>query len=165
MERTMNFNDSIKTRLIKFDRYFFTLTLISTLFLIKYLFLFLYRLIEEADIVFYSFPKQEESIGMFILLIFIAPIIETWLAQSLPYTLLNKVKYLKERSYLILLISALFFGLNHFYSLFYMVYGFLMGLIFMYGYMARINTDKKTFYLIAISHSVMNLSGIIKSLF
>lgn len=83
---------------------------------------------------------------------------ETILNQYLPYYLLNKVKYLNERSYLILLLSALFFGLGHFYSLYYIVFGFFSGLVLMYGYMVRIKTDNKTFYLVAIGHALVNLA-------
>ena len=86
----------------------------------------------------------------------VAPFLETSLNQYLPYYLLNKVRYLKERSYLILLISALIFGSMHFNSLFYIFYGFICGLVLMYGYMVRIKTDKKTYYLIVICHALVN---------
>ena len=68
-----------------------------------------------------------------------------------------------ERNYLVLLASALFFGLMHFYSLFYIIYGFILGLILMYGYMIRIKTDRKTFFLIAVCHSLLNLGIFIKN--
>jgi hypothetical protein len=32
-----------------------------------------------------------------------------------------------------------------------------MGLVLMYGYMVRIKSDSKTYYLITISHSLVNL--------
>jgi uncharacterized protein len=150
-------HERIKTKLIRVNRFVFILTIVGALLLIKYLFIYIYKFIEVFDIVLYPFPINAGKIRIFFIIIFIAPVVETWIAQSIPYTFLNKVRYLKERSYLILLISALFFGLNHFYSLFYMVYGFLIGIVFMYGYMVRIKTDDKTFYLIAICHSLGNL--------
>jgi hypothetical protein len=143
----------------------FVLVLTSALILTAFLFSIAYNIIEKIDIVWYDFPSEEKDlVFLFVAGIIVAPILETWLCQTLPYTLLNKVKFLKERSYLILLISAVFFGLNHFYSLFYMIYGFLVGLIFMYGYMIRIKTDNKTYYLIVISHLLVNLVATIRNL-
>jgi uncharacterized protein len=147
------------------NRITFILILTTVLYFIKFIFNYIYSYLERSDIIWSTFPRQEEKITLFFLSVFIAPFFETWIAQSLPYSVLNRVKYFKERSYLILLISALIFGVNHFYSLFYIIYGFLMGLVFMYGYMERIQTDKQTFYLITITHSLVNLGIFIKNLF
>jgi uncharacterized protein len=155
----------INTRLRSINRVAFILILITTLLLVKHLFNFIYGFIEGSDIIWSPFPREEEKVVLFFITVIAAPLFETWFCQSLPYSLLNKVNYFKERVYLILLISAFFFGVNHFYSLFYMIYGFLMGLVFMYGYMVRIKTDNKTFYLIAITHSLVNLITFIKNLF
>lgn len=157
--------DKINSKLKSTNRLAFVLYVTIALYFVKYLFIFFYTFMEEKDTIWYSFPLHKEKIVLFFLVIIVAPVFETWFAQSLPYSLLNKVKYLKDRSYLILLISGIFFGLNHFYSLFYMFYGFLMGLVFMHGYMVRIKTDNKTFYLIAICHSLVNLGGFIINLF
>jgi uncharacterized protein len=123
-----------------------------------------FGLIKEKDIVWRAFPDDIDPFILFFLVVWVAPIIETWFCQYLPYYFLNKVKYLRERPYLMLLLSALFFGAGHYYSLFYIIYGFLAGFILMYGYMVRIKTDKNTFYLIAITHSLVNLGGFIISL-
>jgi uncharacterized protein len=71
------------------------------------------------------------------------------------------MKFFRERSFLILLLSALVFGLLHTYSLFYIIYGFLAGIILMYGYMVRMKTDRNTFYLIATTHALVNLGAFI----
>ena len=71
---------------------------------------------------------------------------------------------MNERSYLILLASALFFGLLHFYSFLYIVYAFILGLVLSFGYMVRIKNDKNAFLLIAICHSLLNLGILIKNL-
>jgi hypothetical protein len=112
-----------------------------------------------------DFSKELNGvIPLFIIPVIITPIFETYLAQSLPYKLLKKVKYLSERGYLILILSALFFGLIHFYSLFYIFYAFMLGLVLMHGYMVRINSDSKTFVLIAVSHALLNLGIFIRNL-
>ena len=99
---------------------------------------------KESDLILVDFSKEVNGfIPLFIIPVIISPIFETFLAQSLPYKLLKKMKYINERDYLILLISAIFFGLIHFYSLFYIFYAFLLGLVLMYGYMVRIDSDNK----------------------
>lgn len=165
MGNVKKIHDKIKTKLKSVNRFAFILIVVAALFLVKFFFNFFYGFIEEKDIILYAFPKNEEKIVLFLLSVIVAPVFETWFAQSLPYSLLNKRSYFKERSYLILLISSLIFALNHFYSLFYIIYAFLMGLVLMYGYMIRIKTDKKTYYLIAICHSLVNLGVFIKNLF
>ncbi|MEI6050456.1 MAG: CPBP family glutamic-type intramembrane protease [Bacteroidota bacterium] len=154
-------NESLRSS----NRVTFVVIITSLLYLVLFSFHFVLGLIREKDIVWFDFPGKDEGVILiFIQTLIFAPLFETLLNQTLPYYLLNKVKYLNERSYLILLSSALFFGLEHFYSLFYILYGFLMGLVFMYGYMVRIKSDKKTFYLIAICHFLVNLGLFIRNL-
>jgi hypothetical protein len=162
---TINKLQKINSRLQNFSRIIFLIILTSVLYFVAFCFNFVLSFIKDKDIIWIDLSNKENSITfLFILPIILAPIFETFLGQYLPYYLLNKVKYLNERSYLILLASALFFGLLHFYSLFYIIYAFMLGLIFMYGYMIRIKTDKKAFILIAISHSILNLGIFIKNL-
>lgn len=165
--RSIKYNfQKINTWLKNINRITFIIILTAAVYIVAFCFNFVLRFIKEKDIILFDFPGKDKSI-IFILFssIVLAPILETLLNQSLPYYILNKIKYFKERSYLILLASALFFGLLHFYSLFYIFYAFLLGLLFMYGYMIRIKTDKKTFYLIAISHFLVNLGIFIRNLF
>jgi hypothetical protein len=155
----------INARLQNSSRITFIIILTSVLYFVAFSFNFVISFIKAKDIIWIDLSKKENSISLlFISPIIIAPIFETFLGQYLPYYLLNKVKYLNERSYLILLASALFFGLLHLYSLFYILYAFILGLIFMYGYMIRIKTDKNAFILIAISHSILNIGIFIKNL-
>jgi len=157
---------NINTKLVSSNSITFVIIITSALFIIAFCFNYAFGFIAEKDIIIFNFPREEKNIiFLFITPVILAPIFETFLNQYLPYYLLNKVKYLNERSYLILLASALFFGLTHFYSVFYIIYAFILGLVFMYGYMVRIKTDKNTFYLIAICHSLLNLGIFIKNLF
>jgi uncharacterized protein len=157
---------NISTQFKSLNRITFILILTSALYILAICFNLFFGLIKGKDIILIGFPSKEKNIALLLFSsIILAPIFETILGQSLPYYLLNKIKYLNERSYLILLISALFFGLIHFYSLFYILYGFLLGLVLMYGYMIRIRSDKKTYFLIVICHSLLNLGILMKNLF
>lgn len=147
------------------NRITFIIILTSALCIVVSCFNIAYGFIREKDIIFLNFPGAEDGdISIFIKSVILAPIFETLLNQSLPYYLLNKVKYLSERRYLILLISAFLFGITHFYSLFYIIFACIMGIVLMFGYMIRIRTDKKTYYLIAFCHSLVNLGVFIKNL-
>jgi hypothetical protein len=149
------------TWLKKTSRVTFVIIITSTSYLIIFLFNLLFGLIKEKDIVWHAFPDDMDPFILFFTAVWLAPILETWICQYLPYYFLNKVKYLRERNYLILILSALFFGAGHFYSLFYIIFGFLAGIILMYGYMVRVKTDKNIFCLIAITHALVNLGGFI----
>ncbi len=155
---------NINSRLKTTSRVTFVIILTSASYFVTIVFNFLFGLIREKDIVWFPSPNDLDPIVFFFLGVIFAPLFETWFCQYLPYYFLNKIKFLRERNYLILFLSALFFGANHFYSLFYIVYGFLMGLVLMYGYMVRIKTDKNTFYLVAITHALVNFGAFIISL-
>jgi len=156
--------NTIKYRLIQVNnvlrnsnRLTFVLILVLVLYMVAFLFNVVFISIKEKDIVWFTFPGEQKSyLILFLSTIIVSPIIETFINQYLPYFLLNKIKYFREHNYLILLSSALLFGLIHFYSLFYIFYAFIIGLVLMYSYMIRIKTDNMTFYLIAISHSFLN---------
>jgi len=153
LSRLKYFNDLLKDS----NRFRFTLILTFALYFVAIAFNFLFNFIKEKDVIWIRFPGEKMSgIVFFITTIVVSPFIETFLNQYLPYLFLGKIKYFRERSYFILLCSAILFGLMHFYSLFYIFYAFLIGLILMYGYMIRISRDKATFYLISLCHSLLN---------
>ncbi len=148
----------VTSRIRNTGRIGFVTIITLTSFFIAFILSIVFSYLRDWDIIILNFPDREKNlITLFFTTVIITPIMETFLNQYLPYYLLKKVKYFQERSYLILLASALFFGLLHLYSLFYIIFGFLLGLVFMYGYMVRIKTDNKTFYLIAITHALFNL--------
>jgi hypothetical protein len=160
---TMN-TSIIHSRIRNLNRFNFVLWLTLTISILAIILNIGFSFISEMDITIFDMTVEDNTIMLFISTVFIAPIVETYLCQALPYQKLRKVKYLSERNYLILLISASFFGLMHLYSLFYIVYAFLIGLVLMYGYIIRITSDKKTFILIALCHSVLNLEIFFRNL-
>jgi len=160
---TENIFHNVKAFLQSTTSFRFILIITSAMFLTDICFNLLYIPFGDYDIKWFRFPDEDKSILMFIVAVTFAPLFETWLCQYLPYKLLCKSKFFRERKYLILIASALFFGINHFYSLFYIIFGILMGTILMYGYMVRIKSDKHTFLLIAICHSLMNCGAFLLS--
>jgi uncharacterized protein len=165
----VNLKDNLQklnVKLRKTNRLAFVIIITLTLFTEAYILSYVFGYFRDSDITLINFPDQEKTpVMLFFSSVILIPLLETFLNQFLPYFLLNKVRYLHERSYLILLMSAIFFGGLHFYSMFYIIFGFLLGLVFMYGYMVRIKSDNKTFYLIAATHSLFNLGIFIIKLF
>jgi uncharacterized protein len=155
----------LNVRFKNLNRISFIIILTLILFLISFCLNYIIGFFKESDYIILNLSGGTKSFAvLFLSPVIIAPIFETFLGQYLPYHFLKRVKYLNDREYLILLISAVFFGLIHFYSVFYIIYAFLLGLVLMYGYMARIDSDDKTFVLVAVSHALLNLGIFIRNL-
>jgi len=143
----------------------FVIVFTSILYIVSFSSNFILGFIKQNDHILIDFhSKGENFVLIYVVPLFFAPVFETFLGQSLPYFLLKKIRFLNEKSYLILIISAVIFGLLHFYSLFYMIYAFLIGIVLMYAYMVRVKSHKNAFLLVAICHSLLNLGIIIKNL-
>jgi hypothetical protein len=155
----------ITTYLSKIKGITFVFIITSLLYLVSISCNIVLGFIKQKDLIFLNFPSKENSIVfIFITPIILAPIIETFLGQSLPYYLLKKLGYMNGRNYLVITASALFFGILHFYSLFYIIYAFLLGLVLSYGYVVRIKSDKNAFLLIAVCHALLNAGILIRNL-
>jgi membrane protease YdiL (CAAX protease family) len=98
-----------------------------------------------------SMPFQSKT-EEFVLVVFIAPILETLIFQYLPYFYLKKYRY----KYTIL-ISSILFGLAHAYSKIYIIYGFTIGLLFISTYFYSIRKNLNPYLLVAFSHFIYNL--------
>jgi membrane protease YdiL (CAAX protease family) len=98
-----------------------------------------------------SVPFQSKT-EEFVLVVFIAPILETLIFQYLPYFYLKKY-----RDIYTLLISSILFGLAHAYSIIYIIYGFAVGLLFISAYYYSIKKNVNPFLLVAFSHFIYNL--------
>lgn len=103
------------------------------------------------EILYRKFPFWAE---LFLSTTFV-PLIETFLFQFLPFYILTKSKYLKKNYIIIIVISALLFSLWHNYSIHYMIYGLIEGLIYMYLYFARVG--KSPYLTIVAFHALSNL--------
>ncbi len=94
-----------------------------------------------------------------------APILETLIFQQLLYSLFSKTSYLKNRKFLTCIVSGLFFGLIHIYSLHYIITTSLIGFVLMYAFYLYIDNLKKSFWFVATIHFCVNLAAILQQLF
>lgn len=84
----------------------------------------------------------------------LAPLLETLLFQTLFYFLYKR--YINHKTITILLSGASFAAL-HYYSFFYMIDTFLIGVFFMYGYILRAESDNRPYISTFTAHVVINL--------
>lgn len=96
-----------------------------------------------------------------LLFVVIAPVIETLVFQTLFFSAMRLVHFFRRRMYLIILTSALFFGLLHSYSAIYVLYGFLGGIVFSYSYAVYMQKPQSAFGVVAAIHSIRNFLSFI----
>ena len=122
-----------------------------------------YYFLEKYDIFFSPTPNETimtAGLGRQILeIVILAPLIETLIFQKWIYRGLSLIGWLKRHKTLIILVSALIFGLIHFYSLSYVFYNFFIGALLMFAYIIRIN--KKPYWTVVVLHGFMNLFSIL----
>ena len=88
--------------------------------------------------------------------IILAPILETFINQHLPFKLMQKWSWTKNKYGLYILVSAIVFGLLHTYSLQYMIFAFSGGLILAYMYFFYSKTPGKSFGSTTLIHAIKN---------
>ena len=88
----------------------------------------------------------------------IAPILETIIFQTLFFVILTKFKINK---WIIVLVSGVTFGAIHYYSIFYMINTTLVGVVFIYFYILRAESNKRPFVSTMIAHATINLITLI----
>lgn len=122
-----------------------------------------YNFLEKYDILFSPTPNETiMTLGLgkqIFLAVILAPLIETLIFQKWVYQLLSLVGWLKRNKILIIFISAVLFGMIHFYSLSYVIYNFFAGVLLMFAYIVRI--DRKPYWTVTVLHGLMNLFSIL----
>ncbi len=110
------------------------------------------------DINAYSITDANERIGVidYFFTIVCTPIFETLIFQKLPYWGLSKLKFFKNNIIFICLISSIIFGALHYYSITYMLFALIIGMVFMFGYICR--QGKASYWTIVLLHSLYNLT-------
>lgn len=88
----------------------------------------------------------------------LAPLIETLIFQKWFYKLFSYIDWFNQYKILIILLSAVVFGLIHFYSLSYIIYNFFVGAFFMFVYIIKIGN--RPYWTVAVLHGLMNLFSI-----
>ena len=84
----------------------------------------------------------------------IAPLAETALFQWMPIRLLRRKLRLPWP--IVVLTSAALFGATHTYSLGYVIFAFLVGLVLAYAFAVRSEPERSPFLLVAIVHAIRN---------
>jgi len=121
------------------------------------------KLMEYIDIDFGVESMDIEKEGMVKMIgygVIIGPVIETFIFTFLPYKLLSRII---KNDTLIIIIASLLFGISHFYSLMYIIYGVILGLILntYYVYLLKKNNNTLTaFGLVTLLHASTNLTSL-----
>ncbi|MFW0716117.1 lysostaphin resistance A-like protein [Pedobacter sp. N23S346] len=89
-----------------------------------------------------------------ILACFIAPILETYFFQSVPYHILKEKKF---ENWKIILCSAILFGLLHFSNLAYLLFGFFSGIVLIVAYIYWEGTRLSKVIIVCIIHVFHNI--------
>lgn len=107
-----------------------------------------------------DFLHKKHPAELFLSTCIFAPLIETMVFQTLIIALARN--FISKKIGIQVFISALLFSLIHFYSIWYIVFAFLIGLIFATGYVIyQRNSEIKAFAAIACVHFLRNLISFI----
>jgi membrane protease YdiL (CAAX protease family) len=100
--------------------------------------------------------KSIQDIDLFKIaaIIIVAPLLETFFFQSLPYYFLSMFSFFKERKILIVFISAMIFGLCHHKSLINVIVTFLCGAMLSTVFILR--EKNKGFLIVYVTHTIWN---------
>ena len=128
----------------------FTLTIIVKVFLVV-----LFAIVENTLDPVYQAKLPDVDVKFVILGLIVAPIVETFLFQFLPFFLMSKINYFRTHYYWIIAISALLFASTHDYSHLYFIYAIISGAIYSFVYILRY--EKGAYWSIVIIHLVFNL--------
>lgn len=89
---------------------------------------------------------------IFLSTVIIAPILETFLYQFLI------INYLvKQKKIIAIYVSAVFFGISHYYSILYIVSTFFLGLCFAFVFVvSKRRKDVSPFWFVTLIHGIIN---------
>ena len=91
------------------------------------------------------------SFGQFVEGIFFEPFLETIIFQVGLFWILRYIPYIRKHDSLIILISAILFGLNHPFGIGYIIVATIYGLLFNYAYLIYQKKNKITHTLSAFA--------------
>ncbi|MDR7209341.1 CPBP family intramembrane glutamic endopeptidase [Flavobacterium piscis] len=113
---------------------------------------------------FFNFTNETEN-GLrdfsynekFMLIVIIAPLVETVIFQYLPIRILEKLRL--ENNWVKIILTSLLFSLFHFYNPIYVAMTFVSGMLLNKFYLESRAKSKFYFVLTALLHSMYNLYG------
>lgn len=86
----------------------------------------------------------------------LGPFFETLIFQSLVKFILQKIKGLKNNKIIIILISSILFGADHYYNIAYIFKAFISGIFYAYSYTLYKDKDQHPILVVTIIHSLHN---------
>jgi hypothetical protein len=108
-------------------------------------------------------PIEKESIKIrFFVGCVMAPLLETFLFQYLPFGIFKALKI--KNIFILIVLPALLFGLSHWYSPMYVVATFITGLIFNFLYIYCKKNQLKAFWIVALLHFLCNFLAFFSNL-
>ncbi len=93
--------------------------------------------------------------------IFISPFIETLIFQTLPHKLFRS--YYPNKYFIYLLVSALFFGAAHHYSVSYMIGTYFTGVFLLFYYDIAYQRKENAIVVISFIHGLINALAILSA--
>jgi membrane protease YdiL (CAAX protease family) len=98
---------------------------------------------------------DESLLFQFVTAVLLAPLLETLIFQAVPILILKK--YTGFRPGTVVLVSSFWFAAAHSYSIAYVFYAFLIGLLLAYSYVIYVEKAVSAFWVVAAIHSLRNL--------
>lgn len=92
---------------------------------------------------------------IFVSLIF-APIVETFIYQTIIIQGLRLFTWFRSQPFIVASISALLFGVSHSYSIYYIIFAFLIGLLLAYSYLVYLYRKESSFWVTVAIHFIRN---------
>jgi uncharacterized protein len=153
--------ESLKQYIIRLNRIKFIMVWVLLLFVPQCLIAVLVYFFGNISIIESVLHKQNLSVIDLLFVIALAPIYETLIFQG--FLIDTTAKYTKNNYTIPVLLSSFLFGLSHFYSVGYILYTFLCGILLA---LARIVKIEKKYALtnVIIIHSIKNAIGVIVGL-
>ncbi len=93
--------------------------------------------------------------------IFISPFIETLIFQTLPHKLYRK--YYPNKYFVYLFVSALFFGVAHRYSIYYMIAAYVPGIFLLFYYDIAYQRKENAVIVLSIIHGLINTLAVLSA--
>ena len=103
---------------------------------------------------------ESKSMGRTLLVaVILVPPLETLAFQWVPIKCLRRVGCLRGRNQVLVICSALLFGLVHCYSLLAVVRAFAVGLVFAYAFVVIEDRQQSAYWVVSAIHALRNLFG------
>ncbi len=105
----------------------------------------------------------ESTTEMIFILIFFAPIVETFIFQFLLINVLLKIRLIKS-AIAVVVISAIIFAIGHSYNIYGNVYIFISGILLSYSFILYIKKRGSAFWVVTAIHGLMNFIACLPNL-